>query len=159
MKGSNMRRAAITGHLALPMICCGLLFDPSQASQDSRDKSRVGLDNLSHDMSTCAAYFSLLSSIIEKSPGSANSKNTAERMKTTGQAMLTQAINVANYIGVEQKVPVQRVEVALKEMVETINNDPPNSLRAMHTKYGQPCDELLVNAPNRFRNLVEQHGD
>ena len=39
---------------------------------------------------------------------------------------------------------MERAQGRLKEMVETINNDPPNSLRIMHTKYGQPCDELLV---------------
>jgi len=42
------------------------------------------------------------------------------------------------------------VQVALKEMVETINSDPANSSRAMHTKYGLPCDALLQEAPQRF---------
>ena len=31
------------------------------------DKGRSGLDDLSHEMCTCAAYFSLLSSIVENS--------------------------------------------------------------------------------------------
>jgi hypothetical protein len=145
-------------HLAVQVICCGLLSDPSQATEDRRDKGR-GLDDLSQEMSTCAAYFSLLSSIIENSAGPTNKAAAAERMKTTGQAMLTQAINVANYIGVDKRVPVGRVEVALKVMVETINKDPPNSLRTMHTKYGQPCDALLVNAPQRFIKLLKEYRD
>ena len=146
-------------HLAVQVICCGLLCDLSLATEDRRDKGRTGLDNLSQEMSTCAAYFSLLSSIIENSSGPTNKAAAAKRMKSTGQAMLTQAINVANYIGVDDKVPVSRVEVALKAMVETINQDPPNSLRTMHTKYGHPCDALLVNAPQRFIKLLQEYKD
>src|SRR5262249_33309014 len=109
-------------------------------------------------MSTCAAYFSLLSSIIQKSAGT-ETKAAAERAKLTGQAMLTQAINIAKYIGMDDELPMQRVQVRLKEMVETINNDPGNSLKIMHTKYGQPCDELLIKAPQRFMHLLQDYGD
>jgi len=80
-------------------------------------------------------------------------------MKLTGQAMLTQAINMAKYIGMDEHVPMERVQVRLKEMVETINKDPPNSLRTMHTKYGQPCDELPINAPQRFLGLLREYSD
>jgi len=116
------------------------------------------LEGLSHEMSTCAAYFSLLSSVMQKSAGT-ETKAAAERMKLTGQTMLTQAINIAKYIGMDENVPMQRVKMRLKEMVETINNDPPNSLKVMHTKYGQPCDELLIKAPQRFMDLLQDYGD
>jgi hypothetical protein len=121
-------------------------------------RGRSGLDDLSHEMSTCAAYFSLLSSVVQKSAG-AKTKAAAERMKLTGQAMLTQAINIAKYIGIDENLPMERVQVRLKEMVETINNDPPNSLKMMHSKYGQPCDELLIKAPQRFIELLQDYGD
>jgi len=28
----------------------------------------------------------------------------------------------------------------------------------MHTKYGQPCDELLRKAPERFLELLKDYG-
>ena len=74
--------------------------------------------------------------------------------------MLLQAINVANYIGVVDEVVMQRAQAAMDEMVTTINADPPNSLAVMHVKYGQPCDELLRNAPKRFADLIsDEHQD
>ena len=147
---------AIAKQLALPIIGCGLL-GPAQAAEESRDKGRAGLDDLSHEMSTCAAYFSLLSTIMENSTRSETRAAAAKRIKSIGQAMLTQGINVASYIGVDEKVATDRVQVALKEMVETINRDPANSLRAMHTKYGLPCDALLREAPRRFMALLKQY--
>jgi hypothetical protein len=63
---------------------------------------------------------------------------------------------VARYIGIDEKVATKRVQLALQEMVETINNDPANSLKAMHTKYGLPCDALLQEAPQRFIALLKQ---
>ena len=126
----------------------------AQADEQSRARGRSGLEGLSHEMSTCAAYFSLLSSVMQNS-----AKAAAERMKLTGQSMLTQAINIAKYIGMDENVPMQRVKMRLKEMVETINNDPPNSLKVMHTKYGQPCDKLLIKAPQRFMDLLQDYGD
>jgi hypothetical protein len=69
--------------------------------------------------------------------------------------MLTQSINVANYIGLADDVVMERVQTALKEMVDTVNGDPANSLEVMHTRYGQPCDELLESAAKRFANLLE----
>jgi hypothetical protein len=58
----------------------------------------------------------------------------------------------------DENAPMERAQDRLKEMVETINNDPPNSLRIMHTTYGQPCDELLVKAPQRFFDLLQDYG-
>ena len=110
-------------------------------------------------MSTCAAYFSLLSSVIHNSAEPESKAPIADQMKSAGQAMLTQAINIATYIGMDDGLAMQRVELRLKEMVETINSDPANSLEMMHTKYGQPCDELLRKAPERFLELLNDYGD
>jgi hypothetical protein len=43
----------------------------------------------------------------------------------------------------DENAPMERVQLRLKKMVETIKNDPPNSLGIAHTKYGRPSDELL----------------
>jgi hypothetical protein len=111
-------------------------------------------------MSTCSAYYSLLSAVVGNAPGPAAKAQVAGRIKQTGQAMLLQAINVANYIGVVDEVVMQRAQAAMDEMVTTINADPPNSLAVMHVKYGQPCDELLRNAPKRFADLIsDEHQD
>ena len=132
-------------------ICC----DVAQAGAEERDKGRAGLDELSGEMSTCAAYFSLLSAIIENSGGPSKQRGTARRMKATGQVMLTQAINVATYIGLDEKVPMERVQAALKDMVETTNRDPAKSLGVMHGSYGVRCDALLQNGPQRFIALLK----
>jgi hypothetical protein len=145
--------------LTLLLACCLLFSHPLQANEENREKVRSGLAGLSEEMSTCAAYFSLLSSVIQNSVEREKNASVAERMKSTGQAMLTQAINIARYIGMDDRVAMERVQVRLKEMVDTINNDPPNSLQVMHTKYGQPCDELLLQAPQRFLELLKQYGD
>jgi len=149
----------IAKRLTISALCCGLLWQPLQADEQRRARGRSGLDELSQEMSTCAAYFSLLSSIVQKSAGGDSKASVAERMKLTAQAMLSQAINIAKYIGIDENAPTERSQVRLKEMVETINNDPPNSLRIMHTKYGQPCDQLLTNAPQRFLDLLQDYGD
>jgi hypothetical protein len=152
-----MQTTSLAKHFALSLVIGALMALPSQAGAPDRDLGRAGLSDLSHEMSTCAAYFSLLSSIVEKSAGPEAKPDVAQRIKSTGQAMLVQAINVANYIGVKDDVPMERVQVALKEMAETVNRDPPNSLKFMHTQYGQPCDELLETAPKRFVELLKQY--
>ena len=154
-----MQSISIAKHLCISLLSCGLFWQPLQADEQSRARGRSGLEDLSHEMSTCAAYFSLLSSIIQNSAGAQRQAGAAERMKTTSQAMLTQAINIAKFIGLNENVPMERVQVRLKEMVEAINDDPPNSMVTMHTKYGQPCDELLIKAPQRFLDLLQDFGD
>jgi hypothetical protein len=154
-----MSSMTIAKRLTISAFCCGLFWQPLQADEDRRARGRSGLDDLSQEMSTCAAYFSLLSSIVQKSAGADSNTNVAERMKLTAQAMLSQAINIAKYIGMDENAPMERSQVRLKEMVDTINNDPANSLRIMHTKYGQPCDQLLTNAPQRFLDLLKDYGD
>ena len=153
-----MQATSITRRLTLSALCCGLLWQPLHADEESRVRGRSGSEDLSHEMSTCAAYFSLLSSIVQNSAG-AEKKTPAERIKLTGQEMLSQAINIAKYIGMDENAPLEHAQRQLKEMVETINNDPPNSLRIMQTKYGQPCDELLVKAPQRFLDLLQDYDD
>ena len=154
-----MASISLGKRLAVSLMCCALLGQPLQADEERRDKGRAGLDELSNEMSTCAAYFSLLSSVIQNSAEPQRKAPIAERMKSAGQAMLTQAINIATYIRMDDSVAMQRVELRLKEMVETINSDPANSLQMMHTKYGQPCDALLRNAPDRFLGLLKDYGD
>ena len=134
--------ALASGVLLLVIPC------PSHADR------RSGLDDLSKEMSTCSAYFSLLSEIVGNAEGPAAKAEVAGRIKSTGQAMLVQAINVANYIGLTDDVVVQRAHKAMDEMVATINADPPSSLAIMHSRYGIPCDELLENAPRRFAELI-----
>jgi hypothetical protein len=123
------------------------------------DWRRSGLDDLSKEMSTCSAYFSLLAAVIGNAEGLAPKAQVAERIKMAGQAMFVQAMHIANYIGVAQDEMTQRVQGALQEMVATINADPPNSLVVMQDKYGQPCDELLENAPRRFSELITPRED
>jgi len=154
-----MPSMTIAKRLSISLLSCGLFWQSLPAAEQSRVRGRSGLEDLSNEMSTCAAYFSLLASIIENSAGAESNAATAKRMKLTGQAMLTQAVNIAKYIGANENLPMERIQVRLKEMVETINNDPPNSLETMHTKYGQPCDELLIRAQQRFVDLLQEYGD
>jgi hypothetical protein len=153
-----MRPKWIRQHLTIYALSGGLIAASAQAGEGSSDQIRAGFDVLSHEMSTCAAYFSLLSSIIENADGPAAKVETASRLKSIGQAMLVQSINVADHIGIADDVVMERTQVALKEMVDTINGDPPNSLVVMHRKYGQPCDELLESAPRRFADLIARDG-
>src|SRR6516225_7862127 len=134
------------------VLASGVLLSVIPCS--SHADRRSGLDDLSKEMSTCSAYFSLLSEIVGNAEGPAAKAEIAGRIKSTGQTMLVQAINVANYIGVADDVVMQRVQKAMDEMVATINADPPNSLAIMHSRYGVPCDELLENAPRRFAELL-----
>jgi hypothetical protein len=145
--------------VAFALTTGALIGSLAHAREAGRDRTRAGFDDLSRDMSTCAAYYSLLSSIVENSKGDTAQVGVAKRIKSTGNAMLTQSINVANYIGIGDDVVMERVQSALKEMIATANGDPPNSLSVMHDKYGRPCDELLQSAPRRFAELVEQDGE
>ena len=149
MQAKSMRR-----HLAIYAISGALFTSSVQAGESSHDQIRPGFDALGREMSTCAAYFSLLSSIVEHAEGLAAKAETARRIKSIGQTLLTQSINVAKLIGMADNTVMERVRAALKEMVDTVNADPPNSLATMSTKYGRPCDQLLQNAPRRFADLI-----
>src|SRR5262245_10580438 len=105
MSEDIMHSMGIGKRLGISGQCCGLICQPLHADEQSRGRRRSGLEDLSHEMSTCAAYFSLLSSIIQNSAGAEEKAAAAERMKLSGQAMLTQAINIAKYIGMDENVP------------------------------------------------------
>jgi len=145
--------------LAVAVVSGALIAPTAQAVELYPERRRAGLDVLSREMSTCAAYFSLLSSIVQNSSGPGAKTESAERIKSTGQAMLMQSINIANHIGMGNDTVMERVRASLEEMVQTVNADPANSLKVMHTKYGQPCDELLQSAPKRFADLLEPQRD
>jgi hypothetical protein len=149
-----MQTKSMRLHLAIYAVSAALVTTPVQAEESGHDQTRGGFDALSREMSTCAAYFSLLSSIIENAEGPAAKVETAQRIKSIGQTLLTQSINVANLIGVTDNTVMERVQAALKEMVNAVNADPPNSLATMYTKYGRPCDDLLQNASRRFADLI-----
>src|SRR5262245_39758679 len=97
-----MPSQTIAKRVTIAALNCGLFWQPSQADEERRARGRSGLDDLSREMSTCAAYFSLLSSIIQKSAGAEGKAATAERVQSTAQAMLSQAINIAKYIGMDE---------------------------------------------------------
>lgn len=153
-----MRTAALTKHLAVALVGGALTDLPLQAAEQDRGDARAGLNDLSGQLSTCAAYYSLLASVIENSTGPEAKVELAEHIRPTGQAMFVQAVRAANHIGMEGDVIEQRVKVALAEMVETVNSDPASSLTVMHTRYGQPCSELLESGPQRFADLLKQYG-
>jgi len=137
---------------SIPALVGGVLLTLMSLSTHAEGR-RTGLDDLSREMSTCSAYYSLLSAVVINAQGPAAKAQVAGRIKETGQAMLLQAIKVAKYIGVGDDVVMQRAQAAMDEMVTTINADAANSLAVMHVKYGQPCDELLQTAPKRFADL------
>src|SRR4030095_15275954 len=105
----------IITRISAAVVSAVLLVTPVQPS--NADRRRSGLDDLSKEMSTCSAYFSLLSAVVGNADGPANKAQVAGRIKKTGQAMLVQAINVANYIGVGDDVVMQRAQAAMDEMV------------------------------------------
>lgn len=114
---------------------------------------RSGLDDLSKEMSTCSAYFALLSEIVGNAEGPTAKAEVAGRIKSTGQAMLVQAMNVAN-IGMAYDVVTQRPHKAMDEMVATINADPPNCLAIMHDRYGVPCMNCCRTRNEGSRNCL-----
>src|SRR5215813_9407068 len=73
-----MQPTSIAKRLTISALCCGLFWQPVQADEERRAKGRSGLDDLSQEMSTCAAYFSLLSSIVQKSVGADSKTNVAD---------------------------------------------------------------------------------
>jgi hypothetical protein len=143
-----------------PLVLIGIALIESVAQAQPRgDRARTGFVDLSREMRTCAAYFALLSSVIENSKTSPPNLELARRIKSKSTAMLIHAFNIANYIGLGGDVVTERVNEALKEMVDTVNGDPPNSMQIMGAKYGKPCDELLENAPRRFVDLLDERRD
>ena len=89
-----MQTTWIVKYLALSLVIGAIMGQPLQAGEPDREQGRVGLNDLSHEMSTCAAYFSLLSSIVENSVGPESKPDVAQRTKSTGQAMLTKQVVV-----------------------------------------------------------------
>jgi len=116
-----MQPTRIAKRLTISALCCGLGWQPLQADEERRAKGRSGLDDLSQEMSTCAAYFSLLSSIVQTAAGANSKTKVAERMKLTAQAMLSQAINIGKYIGMDENAPMERVQLRLKGKASTFS--------------------------------------
>ena len=59
-----MRPTQMRCHLAIAAIIGAIIGAAAQAGEAMSEKTRAGLDQLGHEISTCAAYFSLLSSIV-----------------------------------------------------------------------------------------------
>jgi hypothetical protein len=132
------------------------LIGPVARGEPQDGGARAGLEGLSREMSTCAAYFALLGSVVENSKTPPPNAEIAESIKTTSRLLLTHAMHIAHYIGIGGDVVAERVQQVLQEMLDTIDADPANSMEIMRGKYGGPCDELLHNAARRFVDLLEQ---
>jgi hypothetical protein len=153
-----MKKAAIAKYLVVALLGGALAGSPAQATEKTPGDARAGLDDLSGQLSTCAAYYSLLASVIENASGPEGKAELTGHIRSTSQAMFVQAVRVANHIGMEGGIVAERVKAALAGMVETVNRDPANSLTVMHTRYGQPCSELLESGPQRYAELLKQYG-
>jgi hypothetical protein len=77
------------------------------------------------------------------------------------QAMLVQAINVANYIGLAGDVVMQRAPKAMDEMVATIDADPPISVASciadtasLAMNFGERATKICGTACSRSRGFL-----
>src|SRR5262245_48135011 len=99
-----MKTAAVTKCLVAALLGSALAGSPVQATEPTPSDVRAGLNDLSGQLGTCAAYYFLLASVIENAAGPDAKAELAGHVRSTGQAMLVQPVTVANHIGMEGDV-------------------------------------------------------
>src|SRR5262245_64541736 len=110
--------------LVVVALCSAALYQPSRAEEGPSEQSRAALSDLGHELSECAAYFSLLASIVEQAEGPEKLGAVARHIRSSGELLLTQALAVARAVGIHEEAPLQWSRTALTEMVETVNGNP-----------------------------------
>jgi hypothetical protein len=131
-----------------------LIIQQSEVFAADQEHTRDALNALGREMSTCSAFFSLASSVLNAAPPD-EAKTVASRYDAAGKVMLAQASAIADVIGLEPDVVVEWSSSAMREMVREINADPRNSAALMTSKYDEPCQLLLKDSAARFRNLID----
>jgi hypothetical protein len=132
-----------------------LALQPSQGIARDQEQTREALNALGRQMSTCAAFFSLATTVL-KNAAPDGAPSVTSRYEAAGKVMLAQAMAIADVIGLEPDVPLEWSRADMRTMVKEINADPKSSAALMTTKYDEPCQELLKDSGTRFRELIDK---
>jgi hypothetical protein len=140
--------------LPVALLSACLVLPSAQAIAADEEGTGGALKALGHEMSTCAAFFALASSVLKS--GLPDHTTATARYDAAGKVMLAQASAIADLIGLEPDEVIEWSTSAMREMVKEINADPKNSAPLMTRKYDEPCQTLLTESAARFRGLIDR---
>lgn len=154
--GSNVRiiRLVCTAYDLYDNI--GNKFAEDATREPTRKKSKLGeaenpilrsaLNNLSHEMTECAAYYTITEEAMRRS----GKENTAKRLSAVSDGLLLRSrkINI-------DKTVLARMQLALKSMTDAMENNIEN-ISVLIVQYGDLCKFVVEKTDQRLNYWVAE---
>jgi hypothetical protein len=123
----------------------------SSYAQTVDDQMRRVMNNLSHEYLQCSAYFAVVAVAAENS----GNNELRDQYNQIGDTALANAIMVGEEANLLPEVHTARLELAVKEMAERINNDTAN-ISILFRDYADLCKQAMEDIGARMDFWVNQ---
>ena len=136
--------------LALAAFTSVMVASPQLAGGEQSEALRRLRTNIHHDMSTCIAFFQVVSGCLAKSPQHAKIVGAYTR---TVDDLLYKSILVGKQLGISEDDAKSRLGAATDGMLELINKDCAN-VAALLDKYLDKCTAVASDPLNPLKNAA-----
>ena len=137
---------------AIAILICTL--SPWLCRAQTTDFFTVAVNNAGHEMIECAAYYGVMSQGLRNSPGE-KFQETAEVYERTMTTAIGLALTYAEEIKQKPEAVEARLDIAIKDMMGTIDNNYVNSSILM-AKYAEPCQTVLNDPAARLQHWMDE---
>lgn len=137
--------------LVLAIAIAGAVgFSTLSAAQDP-EKLKLGINNASHELVQCSAYFLIVSVALDNS----QKADLAKQYKDMSEQAFLLASNAAEVAGLMKEVTASRFEMEFVEMTKRINSNTSN-ISILGNEYATPCQEVMEHSDDRLRYWIDR---
>jgi hypothetical protein len=129
-----------------------LVWSSLAASQQSIEDVRRLMNNMHHDMSTCVAYFRVVSTCAANSP---RSSHLAEPNEKASDFLLQQAYVLAQEIGMTEDALNSRLAMAAEEMIELMNKNCIN-ISSVMSRHQKKCTAIAADPLKPLKDALPE---
>jgi hypothetical protein len=138
---------------ALVFLLAALSPHGTLAQAEQLEAINRATNNLAHEYTQCAAYFSVVSIAMENS----NEPETAVRYKEVSDTALEYALGFAEVAGLLPETTAARYEMEIVTMAERIAGNTSN-ISILGRDYAKPCQVAMEDMDSRVSFWMEAEG-
>lgn len=115
------------------------------------EKLKLGINNASHELVQCSAYFLIVSVALDNS----KKNDLAQNYKEISERAFALASKAAEAAGLMKEVTPSRFEMEFVEMTKRINSNTSN-ISILSNQYASLCQDVMEHTDDRLRFWVEK---
>lgn len=136
--------------IIISLVGAGLGVATTSYAQDP-EKLKLGINNASHELVQCSAYFLIVSVALENS----QKNDLAQKYKEISEKAYALASRSAEVAGLLKEVTPSRFEMEFVEMTKRIDSNTSN-ISILGNQYSSLCQNVMEHTDDRLRFWVEK---